>query len=75
MNSTHRVTYTFAEVLAAMLAAAWEKLRDAYVAYAERRALAAAARDLGYLSDHLLRDIGLHRSQIGAAPRQDRPWW
>ena len=75
MNSTQRVTYSFAEILAAMLAAAWAKLREAYVAYAERRARATAARDLGYLSDHVLRDIGLHRSQIGAAPREDRPWW
>ena len=74
MNSTERVSYAFVEIPAAMLAAAWEKLRTAYVAYAEARARAIAARDLGHLSDYVLRDIGLHRSQIGAALREARPW-
>jgi uncharacterized protein YjiS (DUF1127 family) len=74
MNSTQRATYSFAEVLATMLAAAWETLRDAYATYATYRARAVAARDLGYLSDHLLRDIGLHRGQVGTALREDRPW-
>jgi uncharacterized protein YjiS (DUF1127 family) len=57
-----------------MLAVVRETLRDAYVTYATAQARAAAARDLGHLSDHLLRDIGLRRDQVGAALREDQPW-
>ena len=74
MNSAERVSYTFVEVLAAMIAAAWDKARQAARVYAEARRRGAAARELERLSDHTLRDIGLHRSQIGTALRERQPW-
>ena len=74
MNRAERISYPFAEVVAVMLAAAWEKAREAAQLYAEARRRGAAARELERLSDHTLRDIGLHRSQIGAAVREQRPW-
>jgi uncharacterized protein YjiS (DUF1127 family) len=74
MNSAERVSYSFVEVLAAMLAAAWEKAVHAGRVYAEARRRGAAAREMERLSDHMLRDIGLHRSQIGLAVRGERPW-
>lgn len=74
MNSAERISYPFVEVVAVMLAAAWEKARGAARVYAEARRRGAAARELERLSDHMLRDIGLHRSQIGAALREQRPW-
>jgi uncharacterized protein YjiS (DUF1127 family) len=74
MNRAERISYPFAEVVAVMLAAAWEKAREAARVYAEARRRGAAARELERLSDHMLRDIGLHRSQIGLAVRQQRPW-
>ena len=74
MNSAERISYPFVEVVAVMLAAAWEKAREAARVYAEARRRGAAARELERLSDHMLRDIGLHRSQIGAALREQRPW-
>jgi len=74
MNTAQRASYTFAEILAAMIAAAWDKARQAARLYAEARRRGAAARELARLSDHVLRDIGLHRSQIGTALREQRPW-
>ncbi|HEX9182966.1 MAG TPA: DUF1127 domain-containing protein [Burkholderiales bacterium] len=74
MNRAERISYPFAEVVAVMLAAAWEKAREAARLYAEARRRGAAARELERLSDHTLRDIGLHRSQIGLAVREQRPW-
>ena len=74
MNRAERISYPFAEVVAVMLAAAWEKAREAARHYAEARRHGAAARELERLSDHVLRDIGLHRSQIGLAVREQRPW-
>jgi uncharacterized protein YjiS (DUF1127 family) len=74
MNGAKRISYPFVEVVAVMLAAAWEKAREAMRLYAEARRRGAAARELERLSDHMLRDIGLHRSQIGAAVREQRPW-
>jgi uncharacterized protein YjiS (DUF1127 family) len=82
MNKTEKISYPFAEVVAVMLAAAYEKARgalraarDALRAYGEARARAAAATgELQYLSDHVLRDIGLHRSQIRAYLRNGL-WW
>ena len=74
MNRAERISYPFAEVVAVMLAAAWEKAREAARLYAEARRRSAAARELERLSDHTLRDIGLHRSQIGLAVREQRPW-
>jgi uncharacterized protein YjiS (DUF1127 family) len=62
------------EVLWAMAEAAAAKVYGVLLAYGEARSRAAAARELEQLSDHVLRDIGLHRSQIGAAVRQQRPW-
>jgi len=57
-----------------MLAAAYERTRDFLRAWAEARRHAAAVRQLERLSDHMLRDIGLHRSQIRTAIREPRPW-
>jgi uncharacterized protein YjiS (DUF1127 family) len=71
MNRAERVSYPFLEVLAVLLAAAYEKVRDAVLAYGEERARAAAASQLQHLSDHMLRDIGLRRSQIEAVARGD----
>ena len=74
MNRAERISYPFVEVLAVMLAAAYETVRDAILAYGEERSRAAAARQLQHLSDHMLRDIGLRRSQIEAALRgEHRP--
>lgn len=75
MNKTQRISYPFAEVVAVMLAAAYEKARGALRAYGEARARAAAATgELEHLSDHVLRDIGLHRSQLDRAARGERSW-
>ena len=74
MNSTGQATYTFIEILAAMLSAAWDAARKLARAFAEARRREAAAHALERLSDHTLRDIGLHRSQIGLATREQRPW-
>ena len=59
------------EVLSAMASAAAGKVYGALQAYAAARGRAAAARELQRLSDHTLRDIGLHRSQIDAMVRGD----
>ena len=74
MNKAERISYPFVEVVAVMAIAAWHKLSDVAVAYAKERGRRAAATELERLSDHTLRDIGLHRSQIGAALREPRPW-
>jgi uncharacterized protein YjiS (DUF1127 family) len=66
--------YAILEVLWAMVAAAAARVYAALRAATEARGRAAAARELERLSDHTLRDIGLHRSQIGVALREQRPW-
>jgi len=43
-----------------------------WAAVSAAAARAAAARELRRLSDHQLRDIGLHRSQIESAVRGER---
>ena len=63
--------YSMIEVLWAMVSAAAAKAQAILRAYAEERARRAAARELQWLSDHTLRDIGLHRSQIDAMVRGD----
>ena len=63
--------YSMIEVLWAMASAAAAKARAILRATAEERAQRAAARELQRLSDHTLRDIGLHRSQIDAMVRGD----
>lgn len=50
--------------LAAALASALAAAADAATAWARARGKAATRRELHNLSDHALRDIGLHRSQI-----------
>jgi len=59
------------EVLRAMASAAAARVRAILRVYAEERARRAAAQELQRLSDHTLRDIGLHRSQIDAIVRGD----
>ncbi len=50
--------------LSAGIARALASACDAVAAWAQARARAATRRELHNLSDHALRDIGLHRSQI-----------
>lgn len=50
--------------LAAALASALSSAADAATAWARARGKAATRRELHNLTDHALRDIGLHRSQI-----------
>lgn len=66
--------YSMLEVLWTMVTAAAARVPAALRAYAETRGHAAAARELERLSDHMLRDIGLHRSQIRAYVRRGL-WW
>jgi uncharacterized protein YjiS (DUF1127 family) len=66
--------YSILEVLWAMASAAATRVYAALRAAAEARGRAAAARELERLSDHMLRDIGLHRSQIRAYVRKG-VWW
>lgn len=63
------------EMVYAALAAAGRRLYALLQARGEARGRAAAARQLQGLSDHLLRDIGLHRSQIERAVRGERLWY
>lgn len=63
------------EMVYAALAAAGRKLYEVLRARGEAHGRAAAARQLQGLSDHLLRDIGLHRSQIERAVRGERLWY
>lgn len=53
-----------AAALAAFLARALSVARDAVAACAAASGRAATRHELHRLSDHALRDIGLHRSQI-----------
>lgn len=50
--------------LAAALASTLSAACETVAAWAEARGKAATRRELHGLSDHTLRDIGLHRSQI-----------
>ena len=58
------LAYSFVEVLLALFAAATSRVWHALQAYGEARARAAAQRDLQFMSDHLLRDIGMQRSDL-----------
>jgi uncharacterized protein YjiS (DUF1127 family) len=50
--------------------------RKCYSAGADRWAKRRVVRKLSRLDDHMLRDIGLTRSQIGNAPNlTNRPMW
>ena len=66
--------YSMLEVLWTMVTAAAAKVSAALRAYAETRAREAVVRELERLNDHMLRDIGLHRSQIRAYVRKGL-WW
>lgn len=66
--------YSMFEVLRAMASAAAARAFEVLRAYGEARGRAAAVRELERLSDHMLRDIGLHRSQIRAYVRKGL-WW
>jgi len=63
--------YSMIEVLWAMASAAAARVYAVLLAYAEARGRRVAARELQRLSDHTLRDIGLHRSQIDALVHGD----
>ena len=56
-------------ILAAALAGALSAACETVAAWAEASGKAATRRELHNLSDHALRDIGLHRSQIDALYR------
>jgi uncharacterized protein YjiS (DUF1127 family) len=75
MNQSERISYTAADALGAGLAAAWTRVRNAFRAYVEVRSRESAIRELERLSDHTLRDIGLHRGGIrDAVYRKAIPW-
>ena len=75
MNRSERISYTAADAIVAGLAAAWIRVRDAFRAYVEVRSRESAIRELERLSDHTLRDIGLHRGEIrDAVYRKAMPW-
>jgi uncharacterized protein YjiS (DUF1127 family) len=74
MHRSQTLSPSLLDALAAALAAARDKARAWLEAYAQARARAVVARELHRMSDHLLRDIGLHRSQIETAVRGERPW-
>jgi uncharacterized protein YjiS (DUF1127 family) len=59
------------EVLWAMASAAAARVHGTFRAYADAREREIATRELQRLSDPMLRDIGLHRSQIDALVRGD----
>lgn len=67
MNRAERISEPFAEALAALLVAGYERMRSAARERERAHRRAASARQLRALSDHLLRDIGLHRSQLDSA--------
>lgn len=68
---------TIAAAMTVALQGAGESLTEAAGAvlrrYAERRATRKAIRHLRDLDDHMLKDIGLHRSQIASAVVHGRP--
>lgn len=75
MNRSERLSYPAAEALGDALAAGWVRVRAAFAACVELRSKAAAIRELERLSDHMLKDIGLHRSGIrDAVSKQRMPW-
>jgi uncharacterized protein YjiS (DUF1127 family) len=75
MNRSERLSYTAADAIGAGLASAWDRVRNAFRAYVEVRSRESAIRELERLSDHTLRDIGLHRGEIrDAVYRQAMPW-
>lgn len=75
MNRSERISYTFADALAAGLAAAWARTHAAFRAYVAVRSRESAIRELERLSDRTLRDIGLHRGEIrDKVYRREMPW-
>lgn len=75
MNRTQTLSPSFLQALAAALAAAGARARAWLEAYTAARARSVVARELHHMSDHMLRDIGLHRSQIESAVRGERSWY
>lgn len=75
MNRSERLSYPLGAALADALAAAWSRVRRGFAVYVELRSKATAIRELERLSDHALRDIGLHRSSIrDTVHRASMPW-
>jgi uncharacterized protein YjiS (DUF1127 family) len=75
MIRNERLSYPIGAAVADAFAAAWGRARGWLAAYVELRSKAAAIRELERLSDHMLRDIGLHRSGIrDAVSTQRMPW-
>jgi uncharacterized protein YjiS (DUF1127 family) len=72
MNQAQKMTYPWAEALAAGIAAAGRRLGRLIAALAKAQARAAAVRQLQQLSDRTLKDIGLERDQIHAAVYRER---
>jgi uncharacterized protein YjiS (DUF1127 family) len=58
------LSYSFLDTLGAMLAAAASRVWQVLQAYSEARGRAVAERELQRMSDHLLRDIGMRRSDF-----------
>lgn len=75
MNRSERLSYTFGDAFASALASARERARHWLATYVELRSKATAIRELERLSDHMLKDIGLHRTGIrDAVNRASMPW-
>lgn len=75
MNRVERLSYPYGEALAAVLAAVWARVRNAFRAYVETRSREAAIRELERLSDRTLRDIGIERSDIRDAVYRSAQRW
>jgi len=56
--------HALAEVLSELAIGLWQLLCRGYAAAAAAQRRARTRRELHRLSDHALRDIGLHRTQI-----------
>jgi uncharacterized protein YjiS (DUF1127 family) len=56
--------YALVEVLAALLAAAWNGIAAGIEAFAKSQRQARARSELNNLSDHFLKDIGIDRNEI-----------
>lgn len=75
MTRSETLSRPFLETLAAALAAILGKAYALFEAYTEARARSMVARELHRMSDHMLRDIGLHRSEIESTVRGARSWY
>lgn len=75
MSAAASLRLSAADGLAAFLGGVRRRLRAALIFYVNARSRAAAIRQLESLSDEMLRDIGLPRSEIRSTVRRAQmPW-